>query len=170
MCTAVVNVRAALGACRTSPHPQSNEIRDNPSPPNRARPRMSHFVTVDRDTAYLLPPSVDEWLPQNHLAHFVLEVIEQLDLSDLTRQYTGRGSAAHHPEPPQAGPQDKDQVNLTDAVPRLRRRAGLNRGSRIGNRRESQKVDRCTGTACKYERHGTSGTSRIGARRASAFA
>jgi transposase len=58
---------------------------------------MSRFVPVDRDTAYLLPPSVDEWLPSDHLARFVVEVIEQLDLSDLVRQYAGRGSAAHHP-------------------------------------------------------------------------
>jgi transposase len=58
---------------------------------------MSRFVPVDRDTAYLLPPSVDEWLPSDHLARFVVEVIEQLDLKELTRQYAGRGSAAHHP-------------------------------------------------------------------------
>ena len=58
---------------------------------------MSRFVTVDRDTAYLLPPSVDEWLPQDHLARFVVEVIDQLDLNDLVRQYAGRGSAAYHP-------------------------------------------------------------------------
>lgn len=58
---------------------------------------MSRFVPVDRETAYLLPPSVNEWLPTNHLARFVVEVIEQLDLSALTRQYGGRGSAAHHP-------------------------------------------------------------------------
>ena len=58
---------------------------------------MSRFVPVDRDTAYLLPPSVDEWLPKDHLARFVVEVIEQLDLSELTKQYAGRGSAAHHP-------------------------------------------------------------------------
>ncbi|AVO43583.1 IS1182 family transposase [Simplicispira suum] len=58
---------------------------------------MSRFVPVDRETAYLLPPSVDEWLPKDHLARFVVEVIEQLDLSDLLRQYAGRGSAAHHP-------------------------------------------------------------------------
>lgn len=58
---------------------------------------MSRFVPVDRDTAYLLPPSVDEWLPKDHLARFVVEVIEQLDLQELTRQYAGRGSAAHHP-------------------------------------------------------------------------
>ena len=58
---------------------------------------MSRFVPVDRDTSYLLPPSVDEWLPSDHLARFVVEVIEQLDLNELTRQYAGRGSAAHHP-------------------------------------------------------------------------
>lgn len=38
---------------------------------------MSRFVAVDRDTAYLLPASVNEWLPTNHLARFVVEVIEQ---------------------------------------------------------------------------------------------
>jgi transposase len=58
---------------------------------------MSRFVPVDRDTAYLLPPSVDEWLPKDHLARFVVEVIDRLDLTELTSQYAGRGSAAHHP-------------------------------------------------------------------------
>lgn len=58
---------------------------------------MSHFICVDRNTAYLLPPSVDEWLDEDHLARFIVEVIEQLELSALTRQYAGRGSKAHHP-------------------------------------------------------------------------
>lgn len=58
---------------------------------------MSRFKTVDRDTAYLPPPPVDEWLPDDHLARSVVEVVEQLDLSELTRQYAGRGSAAQHP-------------------------------------------------------------------------
>lgn len=58
---------------------------------------MSRFIAVDRDTAYLLPPSVNEWLPQDHLARFVVEVIDQLDLSELVRQYAGRGSDAWHP-------------------------------------------------------------------------
>ena len=58
---------------------------------------MNRFVNIDRDTHYLLPPSVDEWLPKEHLARFVVEVIDGLDLSELTRQYAGRGSAAHHP-------------------------------------------------------------------------
>ena len=58
---------------------------------------MSRFVPVDRDTAYLLPPSVDEWLPTDHLARFIVEVIDRLDLEELVKQYAGRGSAAHHP-------------------------------------------------------------------------
>lgn len=58
---------------------------------------MSRFVPLDRETSYLLPPSVDEWLPGDHLARLVVEVIDRLDLGDLTRQYAGRGSAAHHP-------------------------------------------------------------------------
>ena len=58
---------------------------------------MMRFVTVDRDTAYLLPPSVEDWLPKDHLARFVIDIDDQLDLSELTRQYRGTGSAAYHP-------------------------------------------------------------------------
>ncbi len=58
---------------------------------------MSNFILTDRKTDYLLPPSVDDWLTQDHLARFVVEVIDGLDLSHLTRQYAGRGSKAHHP-------------------------------------------------------------------------
>jgi len=58
---------------------------------------MTRFITADRDTAYLLPPSLDDWLPQEHLARFVVEVVDQLDLTELTKQYAGRGSKAHHP-------------------------------------------------------------------------
>lgn len=58
---------------------------------------MSRFIPVDRQTNYLFPPSVEDWLPENHLARFIVEVIDRLDLSELTRRYAGRGSAAHHP-------------------------------------------------------------------------
>ena len=58
---------------------------------------MSHFIIADRKTAYLLPPSLEDWLNEDHLARFIVEVIDQLDLSNLTRQYAGRGSKAHHP-------------------------------------------------------------------------
>lgn len=55
------------------------------------------FVKVDRDTAYLLPPSVQEWLPGDHLARFVVEIVEGLDLSRIAGAYRGKGSAAYHP-------------------------------------------------------------------------
>ena len=58
---------------------------------------MNHFRQCDRDTAFLLPPSVDEWLPEDDLARFVVDIVDQLDLSGLTRQYRGAGSAAYHP-------------------------------------------------------------------------
>jgi len=57
----------------------------------------TNFRLVDRDTAYLLPPSVDEWLPENHLARFVVEITDELDVSALEGAYTGSGSDAYHP-------------------------------------------------------------------------
>src|SRR5437667_353767 len=58
---------------------------------------MTRFVPVDRETQYLFPPSVQEWLPDDHLARFIVDVIEQLDWSELEQSYAGRGSDAHHP-------------------------------------------------------------------------
>ena len=58
---------------------------------------MSNFRQVDRETGFLLPPSVDEWLPERHLARFVVEVIERLDLSAMVGAYRGSGSASYHP-------------------------------------------------------------------------
>jgi transposase len=58
---------------------------------------MSIFRAIDRDTGFLLPPSVDEWLPEKHLARFVVEVIDGLDLRNMCRSYRGTGSACYHP-------------------------------------------------------------------------
>ena len=58
---------------------------------------MGNFRQVDRQTGFLLPPSVDEWLPQRHLARFVAEVIEGLDLRALSGSYRGSGLASYHP-------------------------------------------------------------------------
>ena len=58
---------------------------------------MSNFRTIDRQTGFLLPPSVDEWLPEKHLARFVVEVIEGLDLRAMSGSYRGSGSASYHP-------------------------------------------------------------------------
>jgi len=56
------------------------------------------FRQVDRDTLFLLPPSMDDWLPEGHLARFVVEIVGQLDLTAIKSSYAGRGSKAHHPE------------------------------------------------------------------------
>jgi transposase len=58
---------------------------------------VSNFRQIDRDTGFLLPPSVDEWLPERHLARFVVEVIDGLDLSAMSKSYRGTGSASYHP-------------------------------------------------------------------------
>ena len=58
---------------------------------------MSKFHPIDRDIDFLLPTSVQEWLPEGHLSRYVVEVVEGLDLGDLERAYAGKGSAAYHP-------------------------------------------------------------------------
>jgi len=55
------------------------------------------FLEVDRETLYLLPPSVQDWLPEGHLARFVVEIVEQLDLRSLKASYAGRGSQPYNP-------------------------------------------------------------------------
>ena len=57
-----------------------------------------NFIEVDRETLFLLPPSLQDWLPQGHLARFVVEVVEQLDLRSLKASYVGRGSQPYNPE------------------------------------------------------------------------
>ena len=59
---------------------------------------MSNFRPINRDMDFLMPPSVDEWLPQRHLARFVAEVIEGLDLRAMTGSYRGSGEASYHPQ------------------------------------------------------------------------
>lgn len=56
------------------------------------------FVQCDRATLYLLPPSLQDWLPEGHLARFVVEIVEQLDLRSLKSSYTGCGSKPYNPE------------------------------------------------------------------------
>jgi transposase len=58
---------------------------------------MARFIQYDRYQQYILPPSVDEWLPEDHLARYIVEVIDQLDLSKLTNRYSRSGSEAYHP-------------------------------------------------------------------------
>jgi transposase len=55
------------------------------------------FKPMDRETAYMLPPSIQDYLPETHLARFVVEIVDQLDLGPIVRSYRGRGKEAYHP-------------------------------------------------------------------------
>ena len=58
-----------------------------------------NFIGCDRDQELLLPPSLKEWLPESHLAWFVLEAVSELDLDAFYAAYRqdGWGRAAHDP-------------------------------------------------------------------------
>ncbi len=56
---------------------------------------MNRFIPFSREQQYLLPPSMNDWLPENPLARFIVEVVEPLDLSRLIRRYSGCGAAAY---------------------------------------------------------------------------
>ena len=59
-----------------------------------------NFLLCDRDQELLLPPSLREWLPQDHLAWFVLDAVEEMDLSAFVVAYRedGWGRAAFDPQ------------------------------------------------------------------------
>ena len=58
---------------------------------------MSRFKPIRRDMNYLFPPSMTDWLPEHHLARFIVEIVEQLDLKPMERAYGTSGSAPFHP-------------------------------------------------------------------------
>ena len=58
---------------------------------------MSRFKSIQRDTNYLFPPSMNDWLPEHHLARFVVEIVEQLDLKPMESAYGTSGSDPFHP-------------------------------------------------------------------------
>ena len=57
------------------------------------------YVPYDPDQQLLLPAALQEWLPDDHLAYFISDVVDQLDLSDITARYEGerRGGPPYHP-------------------------------------------------------------------------
>src|SRR5918992_350592 len=58
-----------------------------------------NFLPCPRHQAFVLPPDLREWLPADHLAWFVLDVVEQLDLDLFLSSYRadGHGRAAYDP-------------------------------------------------------------------------
>jgi transposase len=58
-----------------------------------------NFLLCDRDQELLLPPSLRDWLPADHLAWFVMETVDELELEEFYAAYRadGHGRAAHDP-------------------------------------------------------------------------
>jgi hypothetical protein len=58
-----------------------------------------NFIAVDRDQAFLMPPSLREWLPENHLVWYVLDAVAEMDLAAFYRRYRadGWGRPAYEP-------------------------------------------------------------------------
>ena len=47
------------------------------------------YLPYDPDQQLLLPQALQEWLPEGHLAYFISDVVDQLDLSEITARYEG---------------------------------------------------------------------------------
>ncbi len=58
---------------------------------------MSKFVDCERDQAFLLPPDLRDWIPEDDLAHFVIEAVERVEMSAFKVNHRGTGSAQYHP-------------------------------------------------------------------------
>ena len=58
-----------------------------------------NFLDCDREQAFLMPPSLRDWLPQDHLAWFVIQTVGELDLQAFYSAYRadGHGRAAYDP-------------------------------------------------------------------------
>ena len=83
---------------------------------------MSNFRPVDRHTAYLFPPSVDEWLPEDHLARFEREQADyqaRLSARKERQKKSGKKPGGRPPKPPTPGPKAEEQINLTDEDSRI---------------------------------------------------
>ena len=57
----------------------------------------TRFVNIDRNTPLLLPPDLRDWVPAGHLAHFIIDAVESLDLRQVNVNTRGTGDAQYPP-------------------------------------------------------------------------
>ncbi len=58
---------------------------------------MSKFIDCERDQAFLLPPDLRDWIPEDDLVHFVIEAVARVEMSAFKINHRGTGSAQYHP-------------------------------------------------------------------------
>src|SRR3954454_14750276 len=92
------------GGCRANPgrdpHSRPGRRRALTRPRARRWAMPQNFIECDRDQELLLPPSMREWLPDDHLAWFVADAVEEMDLQAFYGAYRedGWGRAAFEPQ------------------------------------------------------------------------
>ena len=57
----------------------------------------ARFVAIDHDTPMLLPPDLRDWVPEDHLVHFIMEAVGLLDVSTARINHRGSGSEQYPP-------------------------------------------------------------------------
>ena len=57
----------------------------------------ARFVNIDHNTPLLLPPDLRDWVPEDHLVHFIMEAVGLLDLSTARVNHRGTGSDQYPP-------------------------------------------------------------------------
>jgi len=58
---------------------------------------MSKFVSIDRDSPLLLPYDLRDWIPSDHIVHFILEAVELVNISSFQVNHKGSGSEQYPP-------------------------------------------------------------------------
>ena len=58
---------------------------------------MTRFVQADRDQPFLLPPNLRDWVPEDDLAHFVIEAVARVVMTSFKINHRGTGSAQYDP-------------------------------------------------------------------------
>jgi len=67
---------------------------------DREKKMAYNYTTCNREQHYLLPPSMKEWLGEEHFVWFLLEALDTMDVSAFhaAHRRDGKGQKAHHPE------------------------------------------------------------------------
>ena len=58
---------------------------------------MEKFKPINNDQLFLLPPSVEDFIPADHLARVIKEVVETIDVTDIESRYSYLGQKSYHP-------------------------------------------------------------------------
>ena len=59
---------------------------------------MISFKGATRNQYYLMPHDLNDWIPEEHLARFVVDIVDKLDLNHIYSRYSGRGSDPYDPK------------------------------------------------------------------------